>query len=88
MNYLALRSFQKDFRVIRDKKLLERLSKVIDEIEQATAIEDVGNVATMSGAADAFRIRVGDYRLGCYLVDGKLVLARFLHRKEIYRYFP
>jgi mRNA interferase RelE/StbE len=42
----------------------------------------------MSGAANHFRVRIGDYRLGLREQDSKVYLVRFLHRKEIYRYFP
>lgn len=35
-----------------------------------------------------YRIRVGDYRLGLALEGDTVILVRFLHRKEIYRYFP
>lgn len=35
-----------------------------------------------------FRIRIGDYRLGCVLVDETLCLVRLLDRKEIYKHFP
>jgi mRNA-degrading endonuclease RelE of RelBE toxin-antitoxin system len=34
-------------------------------------------------------VKVGDYRLGMEMVSNKEVtLRRFLHRKDIYRYFP
>jgi mRNA-degrading endonuclease RelE of RelBE toxin-antitoxin system len=33
--------------------------------------------------------KIGDYRLGMEAVSNKeVVLIRFLHRKNIYRYFP
>lgn len=34
------------------------------------------------------RLRIGDYRLGM-IVEGEVVeIVRFLHRRDIYRYFP
>jgi mRNA-degrading endonuclease RelE of RelBE toxin-antitoxin system len=42
----------------------------------------------MVGSPGFFRIRIGEYRLGM-LVEGEAVeIVRFLHRREIYRYFP
>ncbi len=35
-----------------------------------------------------YRIQVGAYRLGFVLEENTIVLVRFLHRKEIYRFFP
>jgi len=35
-----------------------------------------------------FRIRIGEYRLGLKEERGMLILLRFMHRKEIYKYFP
>ena len=33
-------------------------------------------------------MRIGDYRLGAALEGDALVLVRFLHRRDIYRFFP
>jgi len=39
----------------------------------------------LSGAANAWRLRVGDYR-GIYAIEeSKIVFTRFGHRKDIYR---
>jgi len=42
----------------------------------------------VKGFPGYFRIRVGDYRLGFSFHNDTVTLIRFLHRKEIYRYFP
>ncbi|MGH2412635.1 MAG: type II toxin-antitoxin system RelE family toxin, partial [Microcystaceae cyanobacterium] len=36
----------------------------------------------------AYRIRLGDYRIGLFIEGKTVTFARVLHRKEIYRYFP
>jgi len=36
----------------------------------------------------AYRIGIGDYRIGLILEDETLIFVRFLHRKDLYRYFP
>ena len=42
----------------------------------------------MKGFLNAYKARFGSYRVGL-IVDGDVVVfARFLDRKEIYRYFP
>jgi mRNA interferase RelE/StbE len=43
----------------------------------------------IEGYETYYRIRIGDYRLGMEAISGReVVLLRFLHRKDIYRYFP
>lgn len=39
--------------------------------------------------ANAYRIRVGDYRIGLYIFeDGTAELAYVRHRRDIYKVFP
>ena len=43
----------------------------------------------MKGHPEAYRVRVGVYRLGCYVKsDNKIIIARFVKRNDIYKLFP
>lgn len=42
----------------------------------------------MKGAPYHFRIRIGEYRIGVVITGNTIVFERFLHRKDIYKYFP
>jgi mRNA-degrading endonuclease RelE of RelBE toxin-antitoxin system len=42
----------------------------------------------MEAAKNAYRIRIGDYRVGFYLIKDEIIFSRVLNRKEMYRYFP
>ena len=42
----------------------------------------------MKGYDTFYRIRLGDYRMGIDVLDNEVIIARLLHRKDIYRYFP
>jgi mRNA interferase RelE/StbE len=42
----------------------------------------------LEGWRGYFRVRLGDYRLGCRLDAGSVVAVRFLHRRDIYQRFP
>lgn len=88
MKFATTRSFDKDVDAIRDKKLLTRLAAVLQQIAAVSSLTELPSVVALSGFTEVYRIRVGDYRLGCYLTGDTLFLARFLHRKEIYRKFP
>jgi mRNA interferase RelE/StbE len=66
----------------------ERVEEIIDQIEKSRTLENVPNVKKLQGYDLYYRIRVGDYRVGLR-VEGTLVtFVRFLHRKDMYRYFP
>jgi mRNA interferase RelE/StbE len=83
------KSFDKDIDNIRDKHLLKKLQNVIAIIENAQSLAEIPNVKKIKGYSSYYRIRVGDYRLGFEEISGQGInLIRFLHRKEVYRYFP
>jgi mRNA interferase RelE/StbE len=42
----------------------------------------------MTGEGPYYRIRIGEYRLGIAAEDDEATLLRFLHRSEIYQFFP
>jgi len=61
---------------------------VIRTLELAPTLSQVSGVKKMKGFKNAFRIRVGNYRIGLYYQDGIAELARFLDRKKIYKVWP
>jgi mRNA interferase RelE/StbE len=81
-------SFQRDLENIADKSILERVKQIIEEVEQAPALTQVRNLKKLRGTGNYYRIRLGDYRFGLLLEANALVFVRFLHRKDVYRYFP
>jgi len=88
MNTQFKESFTKDLRKIRDKDLLKRAKAVIETVEQAQSLGDVPNLERLKGWSKYYRIRVGDYRVGLSIEEDVVTFVRFLHRKDIYRYFP
>ncbi len=81
-------SFNKDISKIRDKKLKGKILSVIEEIENAKSLSEIQNLGKLIGYKHHYRIRIGDYRFGIYNNNNQIEIARFLIRKEIYRYFP
>ncbi|HKR07255.1 MAG TPA: hypothetical protein VJY62_21655 [Bacteroidia bacterium] len=88
MNVVAVSSFNKDLSRIKHKSLATKVEKVIKKIENCTTISLVPGIKKLSGSSNAYRIRIGDYRLGFFLVNNNVFLTIFAHRKEIYRKFP
>jgi mRNA interferase RelE/StbE len=83
------RSFDRDVDKIKDKKLLKKIRSFISTIEEAASISEILHIRKIEGYVSFYRKKIGDYRLGMEaLSDKEVVLVRFLHRKDIYRYFP
>ena len=83
------KSFVKDVDKITDKRLLRNLNKLIIELENSNSLTELPNVKKIKGYDSFFRMRIGNYRLGLEEISGKgICLTRFLHRKDIYKYFP
>ncbi len=81
-------SFDKDVEKVQNKELLIRLSESIRQIEKANQIKEIPNIKKLKGYKNHYRIKLGDYRIGCEIFGKDIYLVRFLHRKDMYRYFP
>ena len=89
MKFRIEKSFDRDVDRIKDKKLLKKLRAFISTIESAGTIQDIPQVKKIEGYKSYYRIKIGDHRLGMEAVSNReLIFLRFLHRKDIYRYFP
>ena len=82
------RGFTRDLRKIRSSVLRQRVLRKIEELEAASAITEVRGVIKMTGEGPYYRIRIGEYRLGLAVEEDVATLLRFLHRSEIYQFFP
>jgi len=80
-------SFVKDLKTV-PKDLREKIATIICAMEQASSLSNLTGIKKLKGYQNFYRIQIGAYRLGFVLEENTIVLARFLHRKEIYRFFP
>ena len=81
-------SFAKDLSKI-DARTLQKVKRVIEKLEQAESLKSVTHVKKLKNRLQCYyRIRLDDYRMGFKFENDKITLIRFLHRKEMYRYFP
>ena len=88
MNVTFKNSFVKDLQRIKERALGIRVKEVIASIEQAATLQEITSLKSLKGSAGYYRIRIGDYRIGLRVEGESVTLVRFLHRKEVYRYFP
>lgn len=81
-------SFINDIKKIKDKKLQNRIKEIIIKVEKANLKDIILEFKKLKGTKNFYSYRIGDYRIGVVIEKDKLIFVRFLHRKDIYRYFP
>lgn len=81
-------SFEKDLKIIKDTKVLKKLKSIILDCKSADNLLSIRNLQKLKGYNTFYRIRIGNYRIGIELEEDTLIFTRFLHRKDIYKFFP
>lgn len=81
-------SFLKDINRIKDRKVRDKVDGLLDKAKSCNSIDELDNVKKLKGNQNFYRIRIGNYRVGLVVDKETLIFSRFLHRKDIYRYFP
>ena len=83
-----LKQFSKDLLKVKDESLKGDLFSIIIVLKNAETLNVLSNIKKLKGFQNAYRIRIGKYRLGFYF-DGEVIeLARFAKREDIYKLFP
>lgn len=88
MEFVVATSFNKDIAKLKDGKTARKLETLILKLQLSNSLPEISGVKKMSGSLNAYRLRVGDYRVGFYLEDITIRLTAFAHRKDIYKKFP
>ncbi|MEM9121395.1 MAG: type II toxin-antitoxin system RelE/ParE family toxin [Cyanobacteria bacterium P01_F01_bin.56] len=87
VNYLP--SFVRDLKALKKSPIYSKLKKLaFQDIPSYEAIDQIANLKKLRGEDNAYRIRVGDYRMGLFIEAETITFARVKHRREIYRSFP
>lgn len=88
MKIIYTGTITKDVRKLKNQKTIDRVAKVIRQIENASSLDELSSLKKLSEHPAAYRIRIGSDRLGFYYEDDQVVLARFQKRSDIYQVFP
>ena len=88
MRILFCSSFSKDLSKIDSPQLLIQIRDLIDLLENSDSFKSIRGVQKLKGSKSAYRIRLGDYRIGLNKLKDGVELVRILHRRDIYKYFP
>jgi mRNA interferase RelE/StbE len=85
-------SFTKNFNEqlvqMGDKKLAIAVKEAIENIEKATSPWEILALKKLKGHKSAYRIRLGNYRLGLFIEKSEVTFAAIASRKDIYKKFP
>ena len=88
MNVAFRKSFVRDLKKIKDRRILDRVDEVIKRVEAAVSLQNITELKKLSGEGKYYRIRMGDFRIGLVWNDGVVEFVRCLSRRDIYRKFP
>jgi mRNA interferase RelE/StbE len=61
---------------------------MIQNIIEAENSTEISGLKKMEGSKYSYRIKMGNYRIGIEIKNNEIMFMRFLHRKDIYKYFP
>lgn len=88
MKVVFLKSFSKDLDKINNKRLKETLLELIQSCKSANSISQIQGSKKLVGFKSAYRVRLGNYRVGVFYENNTITFARVLHRKNVYKVFP
>lgn len=88
MKVFVTKEFEKDVDKELSKKMQLKLADIIKELQNASTLYSINDLKKLKGYKTAYRIRMGDYRIGFILEKDIIKLSRVMDRKKVYRYFP
>ena len=84
-----LPTFVKDLKALKSTPVYTMIKNLaFRDIVAHKNLSDISNIKKLKGEHNAYRIRVGDYRVDFFLKGDTITFARVLHRRQFYRYFP
>ena len=83
-----LSKFYKDLDKLKAGYVRASVIKTIELIESVENLSEINHIKKLKGHKSAFRIKIGDYRIGIFVEGRTVEMARIVHRKDIYKVFP
>lgn len=80
--------FLKDIEKLPNMAAKSAVADAIEAVEAAPDSTTLVNIKKLSGFKNAYRIRVGDFRIGLFITGETAEFVRVLSRKDIYKLFP
>jgi mRNA interferase RelE/StbE len=82
------RNFNKQLKSSNDKKLALAVLKAIETVKKAKSPEQIPHLRKLKGHNNAYRLRIGSYRLGLFIEGALVDFAAIADRKDFYKGFP
>lgn len=83
-----LSKFNKDLEKLDVDHVRNAVLKAIHIVETAKHLSEIPHIKKLKGHKSAYRIKIGDYRIGLFIEGNVVEFARVHHRKDIYSFFP
>ncbi len=68
------------------RKKIEKIA--FEDIPKSDNIFEVLDIKKMRGYKNYYRIRMGNYRIGCRIEGNRIIFYRIKSRNDIYKVFP
>jgi mRNA interferase RelE/StbE len=88
MNIIVTSKFAKDVVKELSQQQKQELAKILIRISELKMLTELPDCKKLKGFKNAYRIRMGNYRIGFLWEDETVKLSRVLNRKDVYKYFP
>jgi len=83
-----LKQYYKDLDKLSLQAVKDNAVDAIIKVEKAKNISEIKALKKLTGFKFAYRIKIGDYRIGVFIENNIVQFARIIHRKDIYKIFP
>ena len=83
-----LSKFVADLDKINVVHVKKTVIRTIELVESVNHLSEIPNLKKLKGHKSAFRIKIGDYRIGIFIKGRTVEMARVVHRKDIHKVFP
>ena len=87
MNVVITERFDKEEGKLKNKALTLQIVDLIESLPNIEQIHDIPSIKRLKGTT-AYRIRMGDYRLGVTIENNTVIFHSVGHRKKFYDSFP
>jgi mRNA interferase RelE/StbE len=82
------KNFSEDIEKVNDSNIKNDIIEAIIELENSESLSLIPNIKKMKGHSEAYRLRIGKFRIGFYFDGETIELGRFAKRDDIYKLFP
>ncbi len=86
MKVIYTKQFVKD--VEKYPLLKRKIYQVIDIFKNSNSLIKLKNIKKLKASGNYYRLKIGSFRIGFTYSDNTITFYRFLHRKDIYKFFP